>query len=419
MGREFSRSGTLRRMELLFWELWSDGVPVQVAAERCEVSATAARTWVRRRGGVRPRHLVVAGAGTRSRALSEAEREEIALGLASGRSLREIARQLGRAPSTISREVARNRLSRVQAGRDHAAAGRSGPVIFYRAGVAQFRAETRRRRPKDRKLAVRPDLAAVVHDGLVQRWSPRQIAASMRRAHPERPELWVSHETIYQCLYVQGRGGLRRDLHSALRTGRALRRPHASSGGRRGGGIAGAISISERPAEAGDRAVPGHWEGDLIIGKDGRTAIGTLVERATRYCLLLHLPHRHGAEQVRDAMITTIATLPTHLWRSLTWDRGIEMARHREITIATGLPIYFADPHSPWQRGSNENTNGLLRQYFPKGTDLSVHTREHLDAVAIELNGRPRQTLDWASPAQAMNKLLSEPFNTTGVAFTP
>ena len=241
----------------------------------------------------------------------------------------------------------------------------------------------------------------------------------MRRAHPERPELWVSHETIYQCLYVQGRGGLRRDLHTALRTGRALRRPHASSAGRRGGTIAGAISISERPAEAGDRAVPGHWEGDLIIGKDGRSAIGTLVERSTRYCLLLHLPDAHGAEQVRDAMITTIATLPTHLWRSLTWDRGTEMARHREITIATGLPVYFADPHSPWQRGSNENTNGLLRQYFPKGTDLSVHTRDHLDTVAVELNGRPRQTLGWASPAEAMNQLLSEPFDTTGVAFTP
>jgi transposase, IS30 family len=416
MGREFGRSGTLRRVELRFWELWCQGVPVSVAAVRCGVAETTGKGWVRRRGGVRPR-LVVAGSGTRSRALSEGEREEIALGLAAGRSLRDIARQLGRAPSTISREVARNGLSRVQAARDHAAAGGCGPVLGYRAGVAQYRAEARGRRPKDRKLAVRPQLAALVQDGLVQRWSPRQIAQSLRRAHPDRPELWVSHETIYQCLYVQGRGGLRRELHTALRTGRALRRPRGARPAR--GGITGAVSISQRPAEAADRAVPGHWEGDLIVGKDGRSAIGTLVERSTRYCLLLHLPGRHDAEQVRDQMIRAIAALPEHLWRSLTWDRGTEMARHHEITIATGLPIYFADPHSPWQRGSNENTNGLLRQYFPKGTDLSVHSREHLDAVAVQLNGRPRETLDWRSPAQALNELLSEPFNTTGVAFTP
>jgi IS30 family transposase len=418
VGREFGRAGTLRRVEQEFWKSWSLGVPIPVAAAGCGVAATTAKGWVRRGGGVRPRH-VGAGPGARSRALCEAEREEIALGLAAGRSMRDIARQLGRAPSTISREVTRNRLSRVQAVRDHAAAGGRGSVIFYRAGVAQFRAEARRRRPKDRRLAVRPDLARVVEDKLVQRWSPRQIAASLRRAHPDRPELRVSHETIYQCLYVQGRGGLRRELHAALRTGRALRHPRGAARGGRRGGITGAISISERPAEAGDRAVPGHWEGDLIVGKDGRSAIGTLVERSTRYCLLLHLPDRHGAEQVRDAMITTIATLPEHLWRSLTWDRGTEMARHYEITIATGLPVYFADPHSPWQRGSNENTNGLLRQYFPKGTDLSVHSRQHLDAVAVQLNGRPRETLDWASPAQAMNQLLSEPFNTNGVAFTP
>jgi transposase, IS30 family len=417
MGREFGRAGTLRRVEVCFWRLWSEGVPVRAAAAGCAVAETTGRAWVRHRGGVRPRHLVVVGPAERSRALSEAEREEIALGLAAGRSLRAIARQLGRAPSTISREVARNRLSRGQAARDHAAAGGQGPVIGYRASVAQFRAEARRRRPKPRKLSVRPDLAAVVEDGLGQRWSPRQIAASLRRRHRDRPELWVSHETIYQSLFVQGRGGLRAELHAALRTGRALRRPR---GGTRGpGGIAGAVSISQRPAEAGDRAVPGHWEGDLIIGKDGRSAIGTLVERATRYCLLLHLPHGHGPEQVRDAMIATIATLPAHRWRSLTWDRGIEMARHHEITLATGLQVYFADPHSPWQRGSNENTNGLLRQYFPKGTDLSVHTREHLAAVAVQLNGRPRQTLDWRTPAEALNELLSKPFNTTGVAFTP
>ena len=229
----------------------------------------------------------------------------------------------------------------------------------------------------------------------------------------------MSHETIYQSLYVQGRGGLRRDLHKKLRTGRALRRSHAAT--RRAaaaGGPLNAISISERPAEAEDRAVPGHWEGDLIIGKDSGSAIGTLVERSTRYCLLLHLPERHGAEEVRDAMQAAISRLPEHLWRSLTWDRGTEMARHADITVATGLPIYFCDPHSPWQRGSNENTNGLLRQYFPKGTDLSQHSADHLDAVAVELNGRPRETLDWATPAEAMNRLLSQPFNNDGVATT-
>ena len=229
----------------------------------------------------------------------------------------------------------------------------------------------------------------------------------------------VSHETIYQSLYVQARGGLRRDLHQKLRTGRAVRNPKAvARRAKTRSPIPDLVSISERPAEAADRAVPGHWEGDLIIGKNHGSAIGTLVERSTRYCLLLHLPDGHSAERVRDAMIKSIATLPEHLWRSLTWDRGIEMVRHREITVATGLPIYFCDPRSPWQRGSNENTNGLLRQYFPKGTDLSAHSPEHLAAVAVELNGRPRETLDWKTPAAALNQLLSEPFNTHGVAST-
>jgi len=230
----------------------------------------------------------------------------------------------------------------------------------------------------------------------------------------------VSHETIYQSLYVQGRGGLRRELHARLRTGRKLRKPRA--GTRRAtatrSSIPDPVPISARPAEAADRAVPGHWEGDLIIGSHGRSAIGTLVERSTRYCLLLHLPDGHRPEQVRDAMLATIATLPDHLCRSLTWDRGIEMAKHREITMAADLPIYFCDPASPWQRGSNENTNGLLRQYFPKGTDLSVHPAKHLAAVAAELNGRPRETLGWRTPAEALNQLLSEPFNTDGVATT-
>ena len=260
-------------------------------------------------------------------------------------------------------------------------------------------------------------LAAEVQTGLDKRWSPRQIAVRLRADHPDDPELWVSHETIYQSLYVQGRGGLRRELHRQLRTGRKVRKPRAATRRDRSS-IANPVSISARPAEAADRAVPGHWEGDLIIGKNGRSAIGTLVERTTRYCLLLHLPHGQGSEQVRDAMLATIPTLPKHLWRSLTWDRGIEMAKHHEISLAADLPIYFCDPSSPWQRGSNENTNGLLRQYFPKGTDLSTHSAEDLAAVAVELNGRPRQTLGWATPAEALNKLLSEPFNTDGVAAT-
>ncbi|MDT7656513.1 MAG: hypothetical protein QOF38_1228 [Pseudonocardiales bacterium] len=231
----------------------------------------------------------------------------------------------------------------------------------------------------------------------------------------------MSHETIYQALYVQGRGELRRELTRCLRTGRALRKPRRIPGELRGKrSIPDTIMISARPAEANDRAIPGHWEGDLIIGKDGRSAIGTLVERTTRYLLLLHLPTDHSAEAVREAMLAAIRTLPQHLWRSLTWDQGSEMARHAEITLATGLDIYFCDPHSPWQRGSNENTNGLLRaNYFPKATNLATHTPEHLAAVAAELNGRPRETLNWQTPAEALHQLLSNPTKTNGVATTP
>jgi transposase, IS30 family len=238
---------------------------------------------------------------------------------------------------------------------------------------------------------------------------------------PNQPEMQVSHETIYQALYVQGRGELRRELTRCLRTGRALRRPRRLLGERRGKrSIPPELMISARPAEVADRAVPGHWEGDLIIGAAGKSAIGTLVERSTRYVLLLHLPRDHSAEAVRDAMLATLPTLPEHLRRSLTWDQGSEMARHADITLASGLTIYFCDPHSPWQRGSNENTNGLLRQYFPKGTRLSVHSKAALDTVAHELNTRPRKTLGWTTPAQALAQVLSDPTSTTtGVASTP
>jgi len=286
--------------------------------------------------------------------------------------------------------------------------------------VAQSKAEARARRAKPGKLASNPELRARVQTELLALFSPEQIAATLRADFPDRPEMWVSHETLYQAIYVQGRGELRRELTRCLRTGRALRKPRRIPGERRGKrSIPAELMISARPAEVADRAVPGHWEGDLIIGKDSKSAIGTLVERYTRFVLLLHLPGNHGAEAVRDAMLGAISTLPAQLWRSLTWDQGIEMARHTEITLATGLDIYFCDPHSPWQRGSNENTNGLLRQYFPKGSDLSVHSAQHLAAVAAQLNARPRKTLGWKTPAQALNHLLSHLSTTDGVATTP
>jgi IS30 family transposase len=400
-----------------FWDLVCQGVTQVEAAARTGVGTTTARRWLRSTGGLRPRLVLVVAVDPtrRPRSLTEFEREHIGLRLVQAAGVRQIARELGRAPSTISREIKRNGFTRDGYYRD----GRPKGRWRYRGLLAQSRAEQSRRRPKQRKLASCPELAEQVQTRLDKAWSPRQIAASLRREFPDEPEMWVSHETIYQSLYVQARGGLRRDLHTKLRTGRAVRRPRAATRRRSGRStIPDPVPISERPAEAADRAVPGHWEGDLIIGKDGASAIGTLVERSTRYCLLLHLPYGHGAEQVRDAMIAAIATLPQQLWRSLTWDRGLEMRKHHEISTATGLSIFFCDPHSPWQRGSNENTNGLLRQYFPKGTDLSVHPAEQLAAVAVELNGRPRETLGWKTPAEALNELLSKPFNTNGVAST-
>ena len=368
-----------------FWAAWARGVVLKSAAAQAGVSHGAASNWVRAAGGVRPRRLVPAS----GRFLSQDEREEIALGWAQKLSRAEIGRRIGRDRATVGREIARN----IQ------------PNGQYRALRADRLAQLRRRRPKPAKLVVHAELRARVQQDLLLKWSPEQIALRLRREFPDRPEMWVSHETIYQSLYVQSRGALRRELSSCLRTGRAIRRPVRRIEERRGH-IPDMIMISERPAEAADRAVPGHWEGDLIIGKDNKTAIGTLVERSTRYCLLLHLPTDHRAETVAQAMLATIATLPTHLIRSLTWDQGVEMSKHADITLATGLPIYFCDPHSPWQRGSNENTNGLLRQYFPKSTNLAQHSRQHLDTVAAELNGRPRKTLAWKTPAEALNELL-------------
>jgi IS30 family transposase len=368
-----------------FWAGIRAGLGVKEAGQAAGVSHETARQWLLKAGGVSSN-----GPGPESgRYLTMGEREEIALGRAAGQGVAVIAARLGRPRCTVYRELGRN-------------TGAGG----YRASVAQQRTDERRRRPKVAKIAASPRLRAEVGARLGKKWSPAQIAVTLKRDFPADPGMHVCHETIYQSLYVQGRGALRRELAVCLRTGRALRRPRRKAGERRGR-IPGMVMISERPAEAADRAVPGHWEGDLIMGAGNASAIGTLVERSTRYCLLLHLPAGHDPAAVRDQMITAIQGLPAMLRRSMTWDQGKEMALHAQITAATDMPVYFCDPHSPWQRGSNENTNGLLRQYFPKHTSLARYTHADLHAAALELNDRPRQTLGWASPAQALAQLLS------------
>jgi len=390
-----------------------------------------------------PTHLAPSAPLPKCRNLSFAEREEIALECVRGTGVRAIARKLGRSPSTISREIRRNPATR-------------GGEFDYRAIAAQWHADRAARRPKASKLALNPALRDYVQDRLsgliatpdgivfdgpvvvwkgrraVRRqsrrwssaWSPEQISQRLKVDFPVDLTMRISHEAIYQALYIQGRGALRRELSACLRSGRALRLPRERARNRGKAFIADALMISERPAEIGDRAVPGHWEGDLILGL-GSSAIGTLVERTTRFTMLLHLPRMeghgkgksvkngpalagHGAEAVRNAIAGTISNLPAHLRRSLTWDQGAEMAQHAQLRIDTGLEIYFCDPQSPWQRGSNENTNGLLRQYFPKGTDLSQHGAEELSAVAQALNTRPRKTLGWQTPAEALDWLLKQ-----------
>jgi IS30 family transposase len=320
--------------------------------------------------------------------LSLREREEISRGLVGGATFAAIAAGVGRSPSTVSREVAAN-----------------GGRRRYRAHAADARALSLTTRPKVSKLAGCPRLRAEVEARLEVRWSPQQIARSLRDDFPDDSEMWVSHETIYTSLFVQGRGSLRKELARCLRSGRAIRRPHGSMPTNKGK-LGEMVLISERPAEVEDRAVPGHWEGDLIMGSACKSAIGTLVERSTRFVMLLHLPDGHNAEQVRLELANTIGRLPAQLRRSLTWDQGKEMADHVQFSIDTGVQVYFCDPRSPWQRGSNENTNGLLRQYFPKSTDLSGFTRKQLDAVAAELNGRPRQTLEWMKPSEKFAELV-------------
>lgn len=426
-----------RDLERAFWRRIAEGLTSEDAAIACGVSGPVGSRWFRERGGM---PLIELGPSS-GRYLSFAEREEIALMRAKDVGVREIARRLGRAASTISRELRRN------------AATRCGR-LDYRALTAQWKAELMARRPKAAKLATNQRLRDYVQDrlaGMVRTpdgvevpgpaapgwngrnkprrqdrrwataWSPEQIAHRLPVDFPDDESMRVSHEAIYQSLYVQGRGALRRELVACLRTGRALRVPRARSRARGKKFVTPEVMISQRPAEADDRAVPGHWEGDLILGL-GSSAIGTLVERSTRFTMLLELPRMpghdgpkakngpalagHGAEAVRDAIAAQISTLPEALRRSLTWDQGAEMAQHPQLRIDADLPIFFCDPHSPWQRGTNENTNGLLRQYFPKGTDLSRHSRSDLDAVAAALNSRPRKTLDWRTPGEALNDHL-------------
>jgi IS30 family transposase len=425
-----------RDVERAFWRRIAEGLSSEDAALAVGASQAAGSRWFRERGGM-PTFMLDS---VSCRYLCFEEREEIAVLRAQGAGVREIARQLDRSPSTISRELRRNAATR-------------GGKLEYRASVAQWKAEVMARRPKTAKLAANEDLREYVQrrlcgevrrpDGTVAgpttpawkgrdkprrqdrrwatAWSPEQIAHRLKVDFADDESMRISHEAIYQSLYVQGRGALKRELVACLRTGRALRVPRARCQSRGKGFVTGEVMISERPAEAEDRAVPGHWEGDLILGLD-RSAIGTLVERTSRFTMLLHLPPvgdrdapkvkngppvtGHGAEAVRDAIVAAISELPEQLRRSVTWDQGAEMAQHAQLRIDSGVQVYFCDPQSPWQRATNENTNGLLRQYFPRGTDLARHSPEDLAAVAAALNGRPRKTLGYKTPAEALNEHL-------------
>jgi len=429
--------GWQRDQRQRFWIEIAQGKSSEDAAIDVGVASAVGSRWFREAGGMCPVSL----SPLSGRYLTLRDREEIAILKAKGWGVRQIGRQLNRSPSTISRELRRNAATRTDS---------SG----YRAVNAQWHADRRARRPKVAKLAQNDKLRDYVQDRLAGKitkpsgelvsgpevpwigrrhgrranrrwakaWSPEQIANRLVVDFPHDESMRISHEAIYQALYVQGRGALRRELTACLRTGRALRVPRSRTKGRGKRFVTPEVMISERPAAVADRAVPGHWEGDLIIGLN-KSAIGTLVERTTRFTMLLRLPPMeghgteprvkngpplagHGAEAVRDAIADQIMVLPEQLRRSLTWDQGAELAQHVQLRIDTGLAIYFCDPHSPWQRGTNENTNGLLRQYFPKGTDLARHSSDELDAVALSLNTRPRKTLGWKTPAEALNELL-------------
>jgi len=427
-----------REVEREFWVQIATGVTSEKAAEAIGVAPAVGTRWFRHRGGM-PLDMARPLCG---RYLSFAEREEIGLLRAQDVGVREIARRIGRSASTVSRELTRNAATR-------------GGTLEYRASVAQWKSELVAKRPKPAKLVTNPRLRAYVQDHLegaiydargrevagprqapfigrntphrgdrtwVNGWSPEQIANRLRCDFPDDPSMRISHEAIYQALYIQGRGALKRELVSYLRTGRALRTPRARSQAKAWAHVSDEVMIASRPAEAEDRAVPGHWEGDLIIGLD-RSAIGTLVERSSRFTMLVHLPREtgyrltprtkngpalagYGAITMANALKRTVRKLPAHLWQSLTWDRGMELSDHARFTIESGVQVFFADPHSPWQRGTNENTNGLLRQDFPKGTDLSRWSEQELHAVALAFNNRPRKTLGWKTPAEALNEHL-------------
>jgi transposase, IS30 family len=384
-----------------FWAAVRSGMVVAEAAASVGVSITVAWQWFRHVGGVMPEPFPAGETLSDTRRLCFKEREEIACRRAAGEGVRAIARELGRSPSTVSRELQRGTVRR-----------KSG----YRASVAQTLADQRARRPKARLLELDDRLREHVQNRLDAKDSPEQISCRLLVLFPDDAGMRVSHETIYRSLYVQGRGGLRRELVKCLRTGRALRKTRRTT--ERRGRIAGMVNIAQRPPEASDRAVPGHWEGDLITGAENKSAIGTLVERSTGYLMLLHLPNTHGAADVQQAMVEAMSQLPETLRRTLTWDQGQEMANHVAIAEATQLEIYFCDPHSPWQRATNENTNGLLRQYFPKSTDLSGYHRDYLDFVAAQMNNRHSKRLGWRTPAEALDQLLSNEDNPPGVALT-
>ena len=382
MARQGKRIPDSVRREII--RLAAAGLSSREVAGRVDVSFQSVCRVLRPFGGV---HRAERWERSAAR-LSLDDRVDIQLGVGRGESFRLIAASIGRAPSTVCREVAAN-------------GGRAG----YRALKADRRARSEARRPKTPKLAANPALQDRVVAELRKLWSPQQISRRLRAEFGDDPAMTVSHETIYKSLYVQGRGELRRELTRCLRSGRAVRKPRGRLEQR--GSLPDMVMISERPAEVEDRAVPGHWEGDLIVGEGGRSAVGTLVERTTRLVLLLHLPEGRGADSVDAAMRKAIATLPDELRRSITWDQGKEMANHADFTVATGIPIYFCDPHSPWQRGSNENTNGLLRQYLPKGTDLSKHSAADLVEIQRSLNGRPRKTLGYLTPSEVYAQVVA------------
>ena len=391
-----SRGETLHRERRAYFDLVNNGVSSQ---EACRIVGINYRTGKRWRNGHKPSGghpgsppVVESALHTEAgRYLGTAERIHIADRLREGRSLRSIATELNRSASTISREVHRN----------------SDPSDGqYRPYAAQQLAGARRPRPKTAKLIKYPTLRKRIQRHLDKGWSPEQIVQRLRRDFPHLTDMHLAPETIYQAVYQPARGGLIRGKKPLLRTGRTMRRPRRQAQARKPRFAAPMVMLDQRPDEVDDRRVPGHWEGDLVIGKDGRSQMGTLVERTSRYVMLLHLPDSRSPEIVRDALIALMQGLPQQLARSVTWDQGTELARHHEFTAATGIPVYFCEPHSPWQRGTYENTNGLLRQYFPKSTDLSGHTRADLDEVAAELNDRPRKILEWDTPAERLATLI-------------